>query len=49
MAKLNITYRNFCKRTTKNEFSQILWYVFKLCKLIMSHILVLIIYLLHIV
>ena len=23
MAKLNITYRNFCKRTTKNEFSKI--------------------------
>ena len=39
MAKLNITYRNFCKCTTKNEFSQILWYVFKLCKLITLHIL----------
>ena len=39
MAELNITYRNFCKSTTKNAFSKILGYVFKLCKLITSHIL----------
>jgi len=35
--------------TPKIEVFNFLWYVFKLCKLIMSHILVLIIYLLHIV
>ena len=39
MAELNITYRNFCKSNTKNAFSKILGYVFKLCKLITSHIL----------
>ena len=39
MAEINTTYRNFCKSTTKNALSKILGYVFKLCKLITSHIL----------